>query len=291
CTRRSRRGRGGRRIVKGPGRGGEGRRSSGHPPRVVGVVPAAGRARRLGSPAGSKELLPVYPDPRRPGRTLPVCYRLFDAFREASIPEAVVVLRTGKGDLRSRLEAGPPRALEVEILELDDSPSSAFTIATGTRRAGDATVALGFPDVLWEGARAFSRLLEALDDPRADAVLGLFPQAPDYPTHTVELGEAGRVLGFSGPGGVTGDRPAWTLAVWRPTVSRWIERAVEARYGAGARADAGAGELGMTEVFRGAIAAGLRFRGLEVSPAPFLDVGDPERLAEARRRAEVARRD
>ena len=107
---------------------------------------------------------------------------------------------------------------------------------------------------------------------------------------------AGRVSSLDEPQAGGSARPAWTLAVWRPDLSRVLEESVEAVYGPW-RESGQAGppdpdephELDMTQIFRRALSGGLRVHGVRVSDRPFLDVGDPGRLAEALRRAELPR--
>ena len=274
---------------------------------VAGVVPAAGTATRLGSPAASKELIRAYvdelradesrpdgtrSDETRPEEPLPVCYRLLHAFHEARIPTAYVVSRSSKSDLRQTLGPGDRRTPRLHHISLAESPSPAFSVAAATRLAGETTIALGFPDVLWVAEAAFERLLARLDD-GADVALGLFPPAPDYPTVAVTVDAQSRVRGFRPRDQTpTPKDPAWTLAVWRPVFSRLLEQEVEDRYGAEAvaapeRRHRGGpdGELGLTEILERAVDSGMRVVGEQISEHPFLDIGEPERLAKALRRA------
>lgn len=242
-------------------------------------MPAAGRARRLGEPTASKEAEPVYVPRRGPAVPRPVCYRLLDAFEEAGIERALAVTRPEKADLALALSSrsSPP---SVQVIQIEDSPSAAFTVSIASRAAGDAVIALGFPDVLWSGEDAFGRLLNRLSA-GPEVVLGLFPPSPDYPTDGVVVGAGGRVEAIERPGAFEhGGLPAWTIAAWRPGFSRILERVVGS-----VAARERASELGMSDVIRVAIESGVRVDAVEVSAAPFLDVGHPDRLARARREA------
>lgn len=294
---------------------------------TVGIVPAAGRATRLGSPDASKELLDVY-RPSTPGASgsdepparIPVVYRLLDAFAEASIRRAYVVTRQDKTDVRARLGEGGGAYPGLVHIVVDESPSPAFSVAAGTLRAREANVALGFPDVLWEGADAFARLIAAMRSGPADVALGLFPPAPDYPTDRVRIEADGRVREFAAPDSRRGSH-TWTLAVWSPRFSRLLESLVAERYGplppavsegcAGSvaegspapvaerggseragrvdtnpgarnRASGSGGELTVTDALAAALEAGFRITGIPISERPFLDVGSPDRLRRAR---------
>lgn len=258
------------------------------PEQIVGVVPAAGQARRLGSPAASKALEPVYIDPEDPdGPRLPVCYCLLHGLAEAGIAEALVVTLANKVDLRESLRGGTSRTPALRHLTLRESPSPVVSVAAATRVASTAIIALGFPDVLWRAEGAFVRLLGRLEH-GADIALGLFPPSPGYPTAGVTVDSRDRVRGFTFP--ATGpETPRWTLAVWRSTFSRLLEGVADAIVSSpGSAGFAGSTELGLTEVIEQAIEIGHRVDGVMLSSEPFFDIGAPERLQAARRRADDA---
>lgn len=245
---------------------------------MIGIVPAAGLARRLGAPETSKELEPVYRAPT--GEVLPVAYRLLHAFAEAGIAEARVVTSAAKADVRDALDRGDATTPALQHLVVETSPAAAFTVSVGTESAGERTVALGFPDVLWEGDRAFERLADALDRTGASVAIGLFPPTHDYPTDGVQVADDGRVVGFE-PAETAADMPTWTLAVWRPSFSRLLEREVALRYGpwTGITPD---GELAITPILALALESGLEIASVRISDRPFLDIGEPGRLEAAR---------
>jgi glucose-1-phosphate thymidylyltransferase len=199
---------------------------------------------------------------------------------QSGIARAYVVTSAEKSDVRERLGSGGGGSPELDHLVLESSPASAYTVSIGTTAAGERLVALGFPDVLWQGDRAFRRLAEALDEEGAQVALGTFPRAPDYPTDGVQLDPSGRVLGFE-PAHVADGLPTWTLAVWTPPFSRLLEGEVAHRYGPWT-GEAAQGELSMSQAFALALQAGLSMVSVRISDEPFLDIGDPGRLEAAR---------
>ncbi len=250
------------------------------PDTIVGVVPAAGMASRLGPRDGSKELEPVYVARGSGEPPRPVACCLLDAMAESGITRAYVVTSAEKSDVRDRLGPGGDGSPELEHLVLESSPASAYTVSIGTTAAGERWVALGFPDVLWQGDHAFRRLADALDQEDAGVALGIFPPASDYPTDGVRLDPSGRVVGFE-PARPADGLPTWTLAVWRPVFSRLLEREVAHRYGPWT-GETSQGELSMTQVFALALEAGLSMISVRISDTPFLDIGEPGRLQAAR---------
>lgn len=264
-------------------------------PKVVGVVPAAGRAERLGRLPCSKELLPLLRSEGRPAgegtdvEPEPVCYGVLRALARAGIERAYVPIRSGKWDVPAHLRRGGAVGLALSYLVLEDSPSPAHSVDAAYPFTADSVVALGFPDVLLRVEDPFRALLDRWKASDAEVVLGLFPPSPDYRTERVTLGEDGRVLAIDPVPAEEDDRATWTLAVWGPAFGRYLHEAVEGWDRVAANAarsgDAAPDELVLGDVLRSALAEGVSVAGLQVSAEPFVDVGDPERLMAALRDA------
>jgi glucose-1-phosphate thymidylyltransferase len=128
--------------------------------RVVGVVPAAGYATRLGPIPSSKEVLPVG------GR--PVLEYVVDRMRLADAAEIRVVTRPEKTDV---IEC----ARRLGALVVEGRPASvAESIRLGSAGLGaDDVVLLGFPDSVWEPANGFATLVDLLSG-ETDVALGCF---------------------------------------------------------------------------------------------------------------------
>ncbi|HKV12018.1 MAG TPA: dTDP-glucose pyrophosphorylase, partial [Thermoanaerobaculia bacterium] len=135
-------------------------------------------------------------------------------------------------------------------------------------------VALGFPDVLFEPADAYARLIERQAATGADLVLGLFPAPRFRTTDMVELGPDGRVVRIEVRPQSTTLRYNWLLALWSPIFTRFLHEAVRS-------APAGEGELQIGAIVQGAVAAGLNVQGVEFPNGSYRDIGTPEELAAA----------
>lgn len=122
---------------------------------VVGLIPAAGRATRLGLETGSKELVDVG------GR--PVMDYLVERLR-AVADEIVVVTRPDKRDVIDHSHALALRIVEGEPSSVSESMLLGLS--------GADTVLLGFPDTIWQPVDGFVRLVDALEE--ADIALGVF---------------------------------------------------------------------------------------------------------------------
>jgi glucose-1-phosphate thymidylyltransferase len=146
---------------------------------VIGVVPAAGHARRLQPIHGSKEVFPIGGQP--------VLEYLVERMRVAEPDEIRVVTRPDKTDVIELV-----RRLGLAVHEArPQSPGESVSVALQDLAADD-TVLLGFPDTIWEPVDGFCTLIDAL--PVApDVALGLFRTAELERSDVVVLDAGGRV--------------------------------------------------------------------------------------------------
>jgi glucose-1-phosphate thymidylyltransferase len=242
---------------------------------VIGLVPAAGRALRLGPLPCSKEIYPLGLRPTADGpRPRVVSEHLFDAFRRAGVDHALVLLRKGKWDIPAHLGVGRDLDLPLAYLALDATAHIPETLDAAYPFVADADIALGFPDTWFEPRDAYVHLLRRLRETGAEVVLGLVPSDRPEKTDMVELDEKGRVRRIVVKERDTGLRHAWMIAVWSPVFSRFLHDFVA---GSGERR----GELYPGHVVQAAVDAGMRVDGMVFDGGSFLDIGTPEDLARA----------
>ncbi len=247
--------------------------------RLIGLVPAAGRALRLGPLPCSKEILPFGPrrsggPVSRDGRQRVIAEVLLDAYRRAGVDHALVLLRKGKWDIPERLGDGRDLGLPLAYLALDATAGIPETLDAAYPFVADADVALGFPDTWFEPRDAYVHLLRRLRGTGADAVLGLVPSDRSEKTDMVELDDRGRVRRIVVKEWNTGLRYAWMIAVWSPAFSLLLH---DLMTGAGDRR----GEYYPGHVIQTAVDSGLRVDGVTFPEGSFLDIGTPGDLARA----------
>lgn len=253
-------------------------------PGVVAVIPAAGRARRLGPLPCSKEILPLAVDEAAAGdRPVRVaCHGLLDRLYAGGARRALVVVGTDKWDIPRYLgpaytpPAADPAAGELALAYVPAPASSSVpeTLARALPFVGDSVVALGWPDVLFEPADAFARLLRRRAATGADVALGLFPTDRPWRTDMVDAGAGGEVRAIEVRPATSRLAHNWLIAAWTPRFGRFLGRRVASSGGDG-------GELQLGEVFRGALESGLSFTAEVFRRGRFLDVGTPADLAVA----------
>lgn len=248
---------------------------------LLGLIPAAGRAERLGPLPCSKELLPLgfRETPRGPAPKV-ACHYLLDRFRTAGIRRAFLVLHESKMDVPRYFGTGEMADVALAYLAIPGSRSVPETLDRAFPFVQDSLVALGFPDVLFEPADAYARLIERQAASGADLVLGMFPTERYRTTDMVATDPDGRVVRIEVRPESTTLRFNWLIAVWGPAFTRFLHETVR-------DAPAGEGELQIGAVMTAALAAGLRVDGVEIPEGTWRDVGTPEELAAAQR--ELAR--
>jgi glucose-1-phosphate thymidylyltransferase len=147
--------------------------------RVVGIVPAAGRAERLQPLAGSKEVQSV--------RGRPVLTYIVERMRCAPCSEIRVVTRPEKRDV---VELA--RGLGADVVEGRPATLSASLLLALDGLTPEDVALAGFPDTLWEPVDGYARMLGRLGYP-VDVVLGLFQFAEPERSDVVEPDSEGLV--------------------------------------------------------------------------------------------------
>lgn len=240
---------------------------------ITALVPAAGRARRLGALPVSKELLPVgfdgSPDAPRPRLA---CHGLLSGLGRAGVDRALMVVRPEKLDIPQHLAAHPPpSAPPLAYVVLDDSASLPETLRRALPFAHRDTIALGFPDILFTPEDAFSTLLEDHRRSGADLTLGLFPTPPERrpTTDMVRLADGGEVLEIEVRPPASDLAFNWLLAVWEPSVNERLTAEGDPEGGAGSP------EPQLGALFEGLRRDGLAVRGVPFPDGSYRDLGTP----------------
>ncbi|HEX4959504.1 MAG TPA: dTDP-glucose pyrophosphorylase [Thermoanaerobaculia bacterium] len=242
---------------------------------LFGLIPAAGRALRLGPLPCSKELLPIGfretpsgPVPKVAG------HYLLERFRAGGVRRVFMVLHESKWDVPRYFGTGEMAGVDLAYLSIPGSRSVPETLDRAFPFVQDAIVALGFPDVIFQPADAYAQLLERQAATGADLVLGLFPTERCHSTDMVELTPEGRVLRVEIRPATTTLRCNWLIAVWGPVFTRFLHETVR-------DAPAGESELQIGAVVQGAVTAGLHVEGVEFPAGSYRDIGTPDQLAAA----------
>jgi glucose-1-phosphate thymidylyltransferase len=248
---------------------------------LVGVLPAAGTATRLGRLPCSKEILPVglVGDDSGHRRVRVAVEDALDALWAAGVQRAVIVLAPGKEDVRQYLGDGADRGLEIAYETLADSPGSPWSVDAAREQVGDADTALVFPDIRFEPMTALAGLRQAAAEVAADLWLALVPSTRGEKVDLVRTDGDGRVTAIDIKPGAGHAGWTWVAALWRPRFADFMH----ARLAAGKPAPA---ERHVGDFINEAIEAGFEARALRFPDGAARDIGTPEDLAQAWRAGE-----
>lgn len=255
---------------------------------VVGLIPAAGTASRLGPIPCSKEVLPVGFTAAEDGerrRPKGAAEHLLGSMRSAGAGRALVVVRTGKWDVPTFLEAAGPSEPRRAYVVTGPTRGVPFTLEAAVPFLGGARVLFGFPDILFEPESALARVLDRQEEQGADLVLGLFPAARPEKMDMVDLGPEGEVRSVVVKPEETDLRHTWILAAWTPVFTRFLARWCRQRRAGDPAGPAASAEepeeLHLGHVVGSALDEGMDVDAVIVDGGGYVDIGTPEELASA----------
>jgi glucose-1-phosphate thymidylyltransferase len=245
---------------------------------VIGLIPAAGRATRLGMLPCSKELHPVGFQSGPAGAPKVICHYLLDRMHTAGITRAYIILRAGKWDIPAYFGDGTGFGMHLAYLLMGDPFGSPYSLDQAWPFVKPARIALGFPDILFKPTDAYTRLLARQSRTGADIVLGLFRASRPQKCDMVELDANAQVRGIVIKPPKTKLHYAWMIAVWGPAFTRFMHAYLAAVAHAQSTA---ARELFMGDVMQAAIDSKLKVEAECFDDGWQIDIGTPEELREA----------
>lgn len=245
---------------------------------IIGLIPAAGRASRISPLPCSKEIYPIGLRAVAGEGVRPkvAAHYLLEKMRFAGIRKAYVILRSGKWDIPAYFGDGSIVDMHLAYLPLEASPGVPFTLDRAYPFIKHATVAFGFPDILFDGEDGFARLVSRCSASGADLMLGLFPANHPSKEDTVRFNEREEVEEIVLRPSASTLRYTWGIAVWTPSFTEFLHEYVAAQ-----NAEPAGAELSVGHAIKAAMEAGLRASALILDETPYLDIGTPEDLARA----------
>ncbi len=251
----------------------------------VGLLPAAGVARRVQPLPCSKEIFPVGIAETRSGAGTGlrvVSQSLLEQIRRAGARKVYVVVRKGKWDIPAYWGNGRSLGLDLAYLIMERPFGVPFTLDAAYPFVDTATVLFGFPDILLRPEDTFEALLRELDRSKAEIVLGMFPAPDPRKVDMVETDANGRPRRIVIKPRHSDLRHAWLNAVWTPVFTAFLHDFV-AGFDDDGRPDAGGGvsERHLGHVIQAAMAAGIPVSGVVFEKGRFIDIGTPDDLSRA----------
>ena len=243
---------------------------------IIAVLPAAGKATRLGSIPCSKEILPLAP--LRPGSFNPapgsrvVIEDALHMLGECGVDSALIVTAPEKTDICAYLGAGPVGGVELGFLVCEDSPSVPHTLRSAVSEAGNRDMLLWFPDIVAEPRTLIRTLIADHRKSAADISLALVPSDRGEKVDIVSVDSSGSVLDIRPKPGKGISGWTWVAGLWSATFSAFLDRFVQSSGEAGR-------EIYVGDVINAARRSHFIVQSVNFSSGRALDIGTPEDLA------------
>jgi glucose-1-phosphate thymidylyltransferase len=256
---------------------------------VVGLIPAAGRGKRIAPLPCSKELYPIgfRQDAHGDSRPEVASAHLLDKFRHAGITRAFVILREGKWDIPAYFGDGRGVGINLAYVVIEGSIGPPDTLDRAYPFVAGQRVAFGFPDILFGPDDVFVRLLEHQGKSDAHIVLGCYPAHDVRQLDMLDIDAHGTIRAVELKPQTSSLVYSWICAVWSVEFSRFLHEHVErerATHARDAQAYSGIdpqGDLPVGAVIKAAVEQGLRVHGVTFPRERFIDIGTPENLIQA----------
>ena len=243
---------------------------------IVGIVPAAGRARRLPGCACSKEMLPIAVDPRGT-RAKVISEFVVEGLIDAGVDRIHFVIAPDKHDIRTHYGDGERFGVPFGYLYQHTPTGMPDAIDLAYRQLRNATVLMGMPDTVMRPVDGLKRLKEHYQRMPADVAIAVAPATEPERLGPVLFDRAGWATSIVDKPVVAPSNLVWTLACWGPVFTEFLHQYLTAapRHG----------EIPLGLIFQAAIDCGLRVSVLPFVHGEYVDAGTVKGLQSARRLA------
>ena len=251
--------------------------------KILGIIPAAGKAARIAPLPCSKEIYPIGFIADKEGKIKSpkvVCHYLLEKMKIAGVNEVYIVLGDGKWDIPKYLGNGVLFDINIAYLIQGLTYGSPYTVDQAYPFVKDSVIVFGYPDVLFEPQDAFLSLLCKLEKCEADIILGVFPVDNPQKVDMIDMSDDGKVRKIVIKPKQTDLQYAWGIAVWNPSFTYFMHKYLHNK----GNIQPSHPELHMGDVIQAAILEGLNVEGLLVSESPLLDIGTGDDLLKAVKR-------
>ena len=251
---------------------------------IVGLIPAAGKATRLGKIPFSKELFPIgFEEKEGDQRPKTVSSYLIDQMADAGIKSIHYVIRKDKWDIPNYYGGGKEHNISICYQIADYSYCVPFSINQAYPFIKDKTIALGFPDIIIKPRNVFNQLIKKLNsNVETDFVLGMFPSNLEIIKDEMDIignrtknhylnNKKDKNLNFT-----------WIIAIWRPTFTKFLNKYLENLVNSYTETELLKNECQLSDILAAAISNDLISEYVFFENGDHIDIGIAERLVKAR---------
>ena len=244
---------------------------------ISAIIPAAGRATRLGKLPFSKELSPVG---FKNGKLKTVSSYLLDALSEAEADQVHFIIRNGKWDIPKYYGSNFNKTpLCYHLAEYGYGVP--FTVNQAHPFVKDHIVLLGFPDILFKPKNAYKYLIDELMNSESSLTLGVFPVSKPEKWDMVELDKKSFVQEIAIKPISGNYKYGWVIAAWKPDFSNFLNKFVDSSLKMKTTDELFKNELHFGDVIIAAIKSGMKVKGVVIENGKCLDTGTPDEMNKA----------
>ena len=256
---------------------------------VIGLIPAAGHAKRIAPLPLSKELFPLrfqMLNQEHIARPKVVSEYLIDKFKQAGISKIFMVIRKGKWDIPEYFGDGELVNMHLSYLMMREPFGPPFTLDQAYPFVRHSIVAFGFPDIMFNHDDVFSQLLERQHASQSDVVLALFPAHNPHVMDMVDIGEKEKIRIIYLKPKETNLTYCWLCAVWTPVFTEFMHDYLQVYRKENSLQKAKnekweQADLTVGEVIQAGIEHGLDVSGVSFPDGRYIDIGTPEDLVKS----------
>lgn len=245
---------------------------------LIGLIPAAGQAYRLGLMPCSKEIFPLGVmenkiDDVLKYRPKPVGLYLIERMILAGVERILMIINRDKWDIVQYFGNGSNFGVSISYLIQENLVGLPSALNTAYPWISSDTVLFGMPDTIFQPIESFQILLAKHRETNADVTLGLYPtQKPE------KFG----MVSFDNDYWMkyTIDKPAktnlkylWGIGCWGPVFTEFMNKRIS-------QFSPSQKENVLGDIFQDAVEAGLRIKVVPFDTGEYTDIGSLDDLVD-----------
>jgi glucose-1-phosphate thymidylyltransferase len=248
----------------------------------IGLIPAAGIARRLGSLPFSKEILPIsFSKSEVKPSIKAITTHLLEKLQRTGVNKVYVIIRKGKWDILNYYGDGSEIGIRLAYLLMNHPYGVPYTLDQAYPFVKKSKIFLGFPDLLFEPEDSFALAEGILEKENADLVLGLFPvkdKRQMNQSDMVQFEPNGRITKIVVKPESSNLKFSWVFAIWNPDFTNFMHDFLQHDLSKREKKEIQT-EIHIGHVIQAAVERGFAVFGHLFSNFSFIDVGHPENFA------------
>lgn len=245
---------------------------------VIGLIPAAGRAKRLPMLPCSKEIYPIGTFKKvMEGQIIqypkPIIAYLMERLSLAEVQKTIIITSKEKSDILRLLGDGKSFNMRLSYLVQEENNGMPYALNLAYPWVKDSIILFGMPDTVFFPENAFVALLEKYVSTKTDLTLGLFPTDKPEKFGMVKFDDDNNFIYTIDKPSSTDLKYMWGIACWSNTFSSFMNEYINT--------NREPKELVLGTVIQAAQGAGLRVNVLPFADGAYFDIGTPDDLQRA----------